>query len=165
MLNLKKQNTEKEETNMTRILFFSLLLAACSAKVPQVIYQDRIITHTDTVNYVSVINDSIPCDDFKREISEGKDTVYIEVVKNKISVKTVVKRDTVVRTEVVTIPKKVVNKIDNSVTAKRGSVIGDGNTMTTKKTNWWWIFLAGMLTWFIIQNVLWKTLKVYIKPF
>lgn len=146
---------------MKKIVFLSFLFAGCSAKIPQIIYQDRIVTSHDTINYVSVINDSIPCDDFKREISEGNDTVYIEVVKNKISVKTVVKRDTIIRTQIVTIPRKTVTKI----IAKKGSIIGDGNTMTTKKNNWWWIFLAGMLSWFIIQNVIWRTIKIYIKPF
>lgn len=48
------------------------------------------------------------------------------------------------------------------VRANGGSAIGDGNTITTKKTNWWWIFLAGMLTWFIVQNVLWRVVKIYI---
>jgi len=147
---------------MIRVIFFSLLLAACSAKIPQVIYQDRVVSHSDTVVYYSVIGDSIPCDDFKREITTEKDTVYIEVVKNKISVKTVNKRDTIIRTEIVTIPQKIIDKSDNRVIAKKGSIIGNDNTMTTKKTNWWWIFIAGMLTWFIIQNVIWKGIKRYI---
>lgn len=147
---------------MNKFIIITLLLVGCSNKLPQVIYQDRVITSHDTINYVSVINDSIPCTDFKREISEGKDTVYIEVVKNKLSVKTVVKRDTIIRTEIVTVPRKIVTKSDNRIIAKKGSIIGNDNTMTTKKTNWWWIFVAGMLTWFIIQNVIWKTIKRYI---
>lgn len=147
---------------MKRVVFFSLILAACSSKIPQVIYQDRIVTKYDTVVYYSVVNDSIPCDDFKREISTETDTVYIEVVKNKLSVKTVLKRDTIIRTQIITVPKKSITKIDNRVTAKKSSIIGNDNTMTTKKNNWWWIFFAGMLTWFIIQNVIWKGIKRYI---
>jgi len=54
------------------------------------------------------------------------------------------------------------NEVNNSkVKAKSGSAIGDGNTITTKKMNWWWIFLAGMLTWFILQNVVIRWLKIY----
>lgn len=40
-------------------------------------------------------------------------------------------------------------KIDNSNidnTAKKGSAVGDGNDITNKKIDWFWIFLAGFLT-------------------
>jgi len=145
------------------MLLLLFLLLGCGRKsTPSVVYQERTITKYDTVVYYSVIGDSIPCDDFKRQITTDKDTVYIEVVKNKINIKTVVKRDTIIRTEIVTIPQKIIDKSDNRVIAKKGSIIGNDNTMTTKKTNWWWIFVAGMLTWFIIQNVVWKGIKRYI---
>ena len=38
---------------------------------------------------------------------------------------------------------------------------GNDNTMTTKKNNWWWIFLCGMLFMFLIQNVGFRILKTY----
>lgn len=56
--------------------------------------------------------------------------------------------------------------IDNSKTTQKvkdNSAIGNENqlTKTTKKNNWFWIFVAGALTWFVIQNVLWRVLKIY----
>ena len=140
-----------------------LVLSACSRKTPNVIYQDRVITSYDTITVTSKQTDTIPCDDFNYKLVQDTDTVYVSVVKNQIKVKTIIKRDTIIRTEIVTIPQKIIDKSDNRVIAKKGSIIGNDNTMTTKKTNWWWIFVAGMLTWFIIQNVVWKTVKTYIK--
>jgi hypothetical protein len=94
--------------------------------------------------------------------SSSGDTVVVQVVKERIKVVTKVKHDSIfISPTIITQPNIRIRKIDNSVTAKKGSIIGDGNTMTTKKSNWWWIFVSGMLTWFIIQNIVIKTLKTY----
>ena len=76
------------------------------------------------------------------------------------------KSDTIYRDVIIVqpAPLRQVNKVDNSVknVARKSSAIGDGNKITTKKNNWWWIYLAGMLSWFIVQNIIFRTLKIYI---
>ena len=138
-----------------------MLAIACSQKGTQIIYQDRTITSYDTIKFESRVTDTIPCDDF-RDTLYGKDTVYVEVIKNRMTIKTRYRTDTVYRTPTIIQPQARRIKIDNSVNAKKGGIIGDGNTVTTKKTSWWWIFLAGMLTMFILQNLIYKTLKRYL---
>ena len=148
---------------MTKFSLFSIIVlifsTGCGRKVAP-----SFITKTvrDTVTIQSVKTDTIPCDDFEIYIeNEIHDTVYLKVVDKVVTVKYVKVRDTILKETIVVVPRKNVTKIDNSVKAKKGSIIGNDNVMTTKKNNWWWIFLAGMLTWFIIQNVLIRVLKTY----
>lgn len=146
-------------------IFSLLLLASCSKKVPQITYIDETKTKTDTiVSYVNGIADTIystiPCDSFTQIIRE-KDTVYIRTIQKQTQIKLVTKVDTVFRTPIVVNSGKTVVKTDNSVTAKKGSIIGNDNVMTTKKNNWWWIFLCGMLVMFLVQNVGFRALKIY----
>ena len=142
-----------------------LMAIGCSRKsAPTIIYQDKIVKSIDTVTIQSRVTDTIPCDDFEIFIeNEVHDTVYLKVVDKVVSVKYVKTTDTVFRETIIVqpTPRKSVIKTDNSVKAKKNSIIGNDNVMTTKKNNWWWIFLAGMLTWFIIQNVLFRVLKTY----
>ena len=152
--------------NKLYILAVIVLMAiGCSRKsAPTIIYQDKIVNSVDTVTIQSRVTDTIPCDDFEIYIeNEVHDTVYLKVVDRQVSIKYIKVRDTVFRETIIVqpTPRKSVIKTDNSVTAKKGSIIGNDNTMTTKMNNWWWIFLAGMLTWFIIQNVLFRVLKTY----
>jgi len=152
---------------ITLVVLGMSLLIGCNRKIaPTIIYQDKIVTRTDTVTVVSKQTDTIPCDDFQTFIEGEKDTVFVQVVKNVLTVKTVVKRDTVYRETIIVQPApiKSVTKIDNSSVhkARNGSAIGDGNKITTKNLSWWWIFLAGMLTMFIIQDVGWRVVKRYI---
>ena len=146
-----------------------LMAIGCSRKsAPTIIFQDKIVKSVDTVTIQSRVTDTIPCDDFEIFIeNEVHDTVYLKVVDKVVSVKYVKTTDTVFRETIIVqpTPRKSVIKTDNSVTAKKNSIIGNENTMTTKKNNWWWIFLAGMLTWFIIQNVLFRVLKTYVPIF
>ena len=156
--------------NKLYILAVIVLMAiGCSRKsAPTIIYQDKIVNSVDTVTIQSRVTDTIPCDDFEIYIeNEVHDTVYLKVVDRQVSIKYIKVRDTVFRETIIVqpTPRKSVIKTDNSVTAKKGSIIGNDNTMTTKKNNWWWIFLAGMLTWFIIQNVLFRVLKTYVPIF
>lgn len=143
-----------------------LMAIGCSRKsAPTIIYQDKIVKSIDTVTIQSRVTDTIPCDDFEIFIeNEVHDTVYLKVLDKVVSVKYVKVRDTVFRETIIVqpTPRKSVIKTDNSVKAKKNSIIGNDNVMTTKKNNWWWIFLAGMLTWFIIQNVLFKIAKRFI---
>ena len=147
------------------LVIFGHLAIGCSRKsAPTIIYQDKIVKSIDTVTIQSRVTDTIPCDDFEIFIeNEVHDTVYLKVVDKVVSVKYVKTTDTVFRETIIVqpTPRKSVIKTDNSVKAKKNSIIGNDNTMTTKKNNWWWIFLAGMLTWFIIQNVLFRVLKTY----
>mgnify|MGYP003528049463 FL=1 len=142
-----------------------LMAIGCSRKsAPTIIYQDKIVNSVDTVTIQSRVTDTIPCDDFEIYIeNEVHDTVYLKVVDRQVSIKYIKVRDTVFRETIIVqpTPRKSVIKTDNSVKAKKNSIIGNDNVMTTKKNNWWWIFLAGMLTWFIIQNVLFRVLKTY----
>ena len=151
--------------NIFILVMLGTLAIGCSRKsAPTIIYQDKIVNSVDTVTIQSRVTDTIPCDDFEIFIeNEVHDTVYLKVVDKVVSVKYVKTTDTVFRETIILqpTPRKSVIKTDNSVTAKKGSIIGNDNTMTTKKNNWWWIFLAGMLTWFIIQNVLFRVLKTY----
>jgi uncharacterized protein YcfL len=152
--------------NLIILVIIGFLAIGCSRKsAPTIIYQDKIVNSVDTVIIQSRATDTIPCDDFEIYIeNEVHDTVYIKVVDKVVSVKYVKIRDTVYRETIIVqpTPRKSVIKTDNSVTAKKGSIIGNDNAMTTKNNNWWWIFLAGMLTWFIIQNVVFKVAKKYI---
>ena len=147
------------------LVIFGHLAIGCSRKsAPTIIYQDKIVKSIDTVTIQSRVTDTIPCDDFEIFIeNEVHDTVYLKVVDKVVSVKYVKTTDTVFRETIIVqpTPRKSVIKTDNSVKAKKNSIIGNDNVMTTKKNNWWWIFLAGMLTWFIIQNVLFRVLKTY----
>ena len=146
-----------------------LMAIGCSRKsAPTIIYQDKIVKSIDTVTIQSRVTDTIPCDDFEIFIeNEVHDTVYLKVVDKVVSIKYVKTTDTVFRETIIVqpTPRKSVIKTDNSVKAKKGSIIGNDNVMTTKKNNWWWIFLAGMLTWFIVQNVLFRVLKMYVPIF
>lgn len=151
------------------VVFGLLASIGCSRKsAPTIIYQDKIVTKTDTLRLISKETDTIPCDDFEYIFltDTEHDTVFVEVEKQVLKVRTVVKRDTVVRNTIIVQPaaRKMINRIDNSVrtVAKKGSAIGDGNTITNKSKNWWWIFIAGMLTWALIQNVIFRLLKTYI---
>ena len=147
------------------LVIFGHLAIGCSRKsAPTIIFQDKIVKSVDTVTKQSRVTDTIPCDDFEIFIeNEVHDTVYLKVVDKVVSVKYVKTTDTVFRETIIVqpTPRKSVIKTDNSVKAKKNSIIGNDNVMTTKKNNWWWIFLAGMLTWFIIQNVLFRVLKTY----
>lgn len=151
--------------NIFILVMLGTLAIGCSRKsAPTIIYQDKIVKSIDTVTIQSRVTDTIPCDDFEIFIeNEVHDTVYLKVVDKVVSVKYVKTTDTVFRETIIVqpTPRKSVIKTDNSVKAKKNSIIGNDNVMTTKKNNWWWIFLAGMLTWFIIQNVLFRVLKTY----
>ena len=151
--------------NIFILVMLGTLAIGCSRKsAPTIIYQDKIVNSVDTVTIQSRVTDTIPCDDFEIFIeNEVHDTVYLKVVDKVVSVKYVKTTDTVFRETIIVqpTPRKSVIKTDNSVKAKKNSIIGNDNVMTTKKNNWWWIFLAGMLTWFIIQNVLFRVLKTY----
>lgn len=149
---------------MTKYILILLLFISCSRKSnPQIIYQDKLITSYDTIidiitGGVDTIYSTRPCDSFTVLVRE-KDTIYIRQIKKVIETKLVTKRDTVLRNIIINNPQP--KKIDNSVTAKKGSIIGNDNVMTTKKSSWWWIFLCGMLVMFLIQNVGFRVLKTY----
>lgn len=146
-----------------KILLISLLFIACNRNTAKIIYETKTVTYTDTITVKSVKTDTIPCDDFDTEVTDGTDTVYIKVVDKQIQVKYIRKHDTIYMTPTIvnTSPRRV--KIDNSNTAKKGGIIGDGNTQDNRKQlAWWWIFLAGGLSMFIVQNVFLKAIKSYI---
>lgn len=147
---------------MKRYILILLFFASCN-KPPQITYIDNIITKYDTItDYsfggVDTIYSARPCDSFTILVRKN-DTVYIREVKKVIQTKLITKRDTVYRQVIVNNPQP--KRVDNSVTAKKGSIIGNDNKMTTKKNNWWWIFLCGMLVMFLIQNVGFRVLKTY----
>ena len=117
----------------------------------------------DTVTVKSI--DTVPCEDFETIVINNTDTAYITVVNRQVEVKYVRTKDTVYLTPniVQPQPRKQVTKIDNSNTAKKGGIIGDGNTQDNRnQLAWWWIFLAGGLSMFILQNVVWRTVKTYV---
>ena len=143
-----------------KILLISILFASCSRK--QFVYETKTVRHVDTVTVKSI--DTVPCEDFETIVINNTDTAYITVVNRQVEVKYIRTRDTVYLTPniVQPQPRKQVFKIDNSNTAKKGGIIGDGNTQDNRKQlAWWWIFLAGGLSMFILQNVVWRTVKIY----
>ena len=149
---------------MKRYILILLFFASCN-KPPQITYIDNIITKYDTItDYsfggVDTIYSARPCDSFTVLVRKN-DTVYIRQIKKVVETKLVTRHDTIFRQPIVVNKGKTVVKTDNSVTAKKGSIIGNDNVMTTKKNNWWWIFLCGMLVMFLIQNVGFRVLKIY----
>lgn len=143
-----------------KILLISILFASCNKKL--FVYETKTIRHVDTVTVKST--DTVPCEDFETIVINNTDTAYITVVNRQVEVKYIRTRDTVYLTPniVQPQPRKQVTKIDNSNTAKKGGIIGDGNTQDNRKQlAWWWIFLAGGLSMFILQNVVWRTVKIY----
>lgn len=148
------------------VLGIVLILGGCGRKTtPSIIYQDVLKTNYDTiVSYVDggtdTIYSAVPCDSFTMVIRKT-DTIYIRKIQRETQVKLVTKHDTIIRQPIIVRNGKTVVKTDNSVTAKKGSIIGNDNTMTTKKNNWWWIFLCGILVMFLIQNLLFRMLKTY----
>ena len=143
-----------------KILLISILFASCSRK--QFVYETKTVRHVDTVTVKSI--DTVPCEDFETIVINNTDTAYITVVNRQVEVKYVRTKDTVYLTPniVQPQPRKQVFKIDNSNTAKKGGIIGDGNTQDNRRQlAWWWILLAGGLSMFILQNVVWRTVKIY----
>lgn len=56
--------------------------------MPKIIYQDKIVSHVDTLTVISQKTDTIPCKDFDISLlDEQHDTVYVKVVDKQISVK------------------------------------------------------------------------------
>ena len=143
-----------------KILLISILFASCNRKL--FVYETKTVRHVDTVTVKSI--DTVPCEDFETIVINNTDTAYITVVNRQVEVKYVRTKDTVYLTPNIVQPqtRKQVTKIDNSNTAKKGGIIGDGNTQDNRKQlAWWWIFLAGGLSMFILQNVVWRTVKIY----
>ena len=144
-----------------KILLISILFASCNRKL--FVYETKTVRHVDTVTVKSI--DTVPCEDFETIVINNTDTAYITVVNRQEEVKYVRTKDTVYLTPniVQPQPRKQVTKIDNSNTAKKGGIIGDGNTQDNRRQlAWWWIFLAGGLSMFILQNVVWRTVKMYV---
>jgi hypothetical protein len=140
-----------------------LLLVACNRNTSKVIYQDRVVTQVDTIKFESPRDGTeVPCKDFETFI-QGEtihDTVFIKSKAGKLQLKAQLERKVVERQPIVVTPQPKRVKIDNSVTAKKGGIIGDGNTQTNN-TKWWWIFFSGMITMYLSQNVIIKGLKIH----
>ena len=129
-----------------KILLISLLFIACNRNTAKIIYETKTVRHVDTVTVKSI--DTVPCEDFETIVINNTDTAYITVVNRQVEVKYVRTKDTVYLTPTIVQPqpRKQVTKIDNSNTAKKGGIIGDGNTQDNRRQlAWWWIFLAGGL--------------------
>ena len=145
-----------------------LMAIGCSRKsAPTIIYQDKIVNSVDTVTIQSRVTDTIPCDDFEIYIeNEVHDTVYLKVVDRQVSIKYIKVRDTVFRETIIVqpTPRKSVIKTDNSVTAKKNSIIGNNNVMTTKKPDKFWlgVFCAFALLYGI--GIISKILNLYVPP-
>lgn len=138
-------------------ILLSIFATGCTNKMQtQTIYEDRIITKIDTLVFIS--KDTIPCEDFKYKFITKKDTIFVEVVKKELKIKTIQRTDTIYKEKIIlqNLPKKVVNK----TIAKKGSAIGDGNKITTKKSSWIWIFIAGMLAGQLINIGVKRLIKI-----
>ena len=144
------------------VLIFILL--SCNRNSTKVIYQDKIISKIDTINFENKSDTFIaPCKDFETFI-QGEtihDTIFINSKKGKLKLKAQIERKVIERQPIIINPQPKKIKIDNSINAKKDSIIGNNNTQK-KSIYWWWIFLAGMLTMYILQNVIWNNVKRYI---
>lgn len=155
---------------------FMVLVFSCQRKAsPMVIYQDKIVTveKLDTIT----IYEKDTCFDYK--ISYNNLVAKYNDLQKKYAVKsdtisTLLKeiqhlKEKYFLLEKTKVPKKmkdsnVVNiggdnneKIDNSNidnTAKKGSAVGDGNDITNKKIDWWWIFIAGFLSAHLLRFII-----------
>lgn len=142
-------------------IFSVFLLTSCGKKVPQITYIDNVITKYDTItDYsfggVDTIYSTTPCDSFTVLVRKN-DTVYIREVKKVVQTKLVTKRDTVFRQVIINNPQP--KKVDNSVTAKKGGIIGNGNTQTNNYDFWKGFFTCFLI--FVIYFALRRTIKSY----
>ncbi len=83
-------------------------------------YYKKVISKIDTLYFISEKKDTIPCNDFKYSFINKTDTVFVEVFKKEMKIKTIKQIDTVFK-EINIIqlsPKKIINKIDNSIRNK-----------------------------------------------
>lgn len=124
--------------------FIALTSISCTRRIPQIITQEKTITHIDTVIVKSFKTDTIPCADFDYSmLNEFKDTVYVKVVDKQISVKYLKHSDTIYKETIIVqpAPLRQVTKIDNSIhnKAKSGSAIGDGNKIDNRKIDRFWL--------------------------
>ena len=153
------------KNKLTILVMLGTLAVGCSRKsAPTIIYQDKIVKSIDTVRIQSRVTDTIPCDDFEIFIeNEVHDTVYLKVVDRQVSIKYIKVRDTVFRETIIVqpTPRKSVIKTDNSVKAKKNSIIGDGNTMTTKNPDRFWLGFFICFLMFVAYFALRRTAKSY----
>ncbi len=143
------------------IFLLPVILFSCGRhNKPQITYIDNVITKYDTIVDYSFNLDTIysttPCDSFTVLVRKN-DTVYIREVKKVIQTKLVTKRDTVFRQVIINNPQP--KKIDNSVTAKKGGIIGNGNTQTNNYDFWKGFFTCFLI--FVIYFALRRTIKSY----
>lgn len=127
---------------MKKYILILFAFVSCNPKLKQVITETGHSQRIDTVLMWSDKKDSIPCDDFQYSfVSEKTDTIKVEVVKNIMTVKTVVKHDTIFRDKIIITPAKVVNKNNGNIRikAKDGSAIGDGNKIDNRKNDRFWL--------------------------
>ena len=145
---------------MKKYLILIFIFASCN-KPPQITYIDNVITKYDTItDYsfggVDTIYSTTPCDSFTVLVRKN-DTVYIREVKKVIQTKLVTKRDTIFRQVIINNPQP--KKVDNSVTAKKGGIIGNGNTQTNNYDFWKGFFTCFLI--FVIYFALRRTIKSY----
>lgn len=140
-------------------ILLSVFATSCTKQVtPQIVTQERIVSKIDTLVFISEKTDTIPCEDFEYKLIKETDTIFVEVVKKELKIKTIQRTDTIYKEKIIlqNLPKKVVNK----TIAKKGSAIGDGNKITTKKSSWIWIFIAGMLAGQLINIGVKRLIKI-----
>ena len=121
-----------------------ILLVSCSRKsTPQIIIIDETKTVYDTIlSYLDggtdTIYSTVPCDSFTMVVRKT-DTIYIRKISKQIETKLITKRDTIFRQVIINNPQA--KKIDNSVktVAKKGGIVGDGNTQVTKTKDRFWL--------------------------
>lgn len=143
---------------MIRILILLIIFTSCSKAIqPQVLYTEKIISKIDTLTF---IKDSVPCNNFEYSITNKLDTIFVKVSNKKLNIKTIKQTDTIYKTTNVIEPI-IIKKIKNK--AKDNSAIGENNKLkkTTKKSQWFWIFVAGFLTAHLIRLLI-KSFKINI---
>ena len=153
------------------IIVLAVFAISCNRRIPQVIYQEKIVTKVDTVEVVSNHTDTIPCADFDISmLTEQHDTVYVKVVDKQLSVKYIKRTDTVYKQTIIVQPAPLLNfnktKIDNSVKnkAKKGSAIGDGNKIDNRKIDRFWLGVLVATGIFYIIKIALELIKKYFPP-
>lgn len=137
------------------------LAVGCSRKsAPTISYIDKTTTIYDTITDYSfggidTIYSISPCDSFV-QIVKNNDTIYIKEVKVKLITKYVNKRDTIYRTPIINNPQANIKTV-----AKKGSIIGNDNTMTTKNPDRFWLGFFICFLMFVAYFALRRTAKSY----
>lgn len=181
---------KKISNNIQQLIAFillTILIFGCTPKIEptikdktkiDTIYQTKVETILKTKFDTITIVDNDTCELYKMSfnsllnyyneaqdiISIQKDSMdYLHALNQVINLPKKVKKNSVITVIQGNDNKPIIDKSETNQKAKDNSAIGQDNqlTKTTKKNNWFWIFLAGMLTTIIIDKIILRKVKLF----